>query len=129
MIRARRNERQGERRAHGRVARGREQPRGCDECEEHREVDVRVEPGERGGDVRGLEAVDERSFHVQRQRTLETQHVVSVGEGRRDVAFDRNANRMPGEQHERDERELGLHRVRPPRISRCPTHPHDEAIP
>ena len=122
-------ESQRERRADDRVARGREQARGGDEGEQHRQVDVRVEPRESRGDARVVEPTDDCVLHVQRQRSLESQHVVRVGEGRRDVAFDRNPDRVPREQHERDEHELGLHRVRPLRIFRRRTHSFERQYP
>ncbi len=94
----RRHEREHERRPEERIAVRREQPHRRDESEQHRQVDVRVQPLERRRDRLGRR--DDPRLDVERQRSLEPEDVVRMRERRRDVALDGNPDRMPRDEDE-----------------------------
>ena len=104
----RRQEGEDERRPQPRIPVGREHAHGGDRAEEHRQVDVRVHPGEVAGDAGRGRAVDQPALDVDREGVLEPENRARVLDGDVDVPLERDANRLPREQHESDERELRL---------------------
>ena len=123
----RRQEGQDERRPQPRIPVGCEHAHGGDRAEEHRQVDVRVHPGEVAGDARRGRAVDEPALDVDREGVLEPENRARVLDGDVDVPLERDANRLPREEHEGDERELSLDRVA--RSHRSPQCAHPGGIP